>query len=78
MDLKKSSTRPDVKKPLTAYMRFHQQVRPTYDKTTMSFKDITKAVVARWKAMSDDEKAPFVEQYKQEAEQYKALKKVTV
>lgn len=72
---KKTVIRDGAKKPLTPYMRYHQAERPKYDKTKMSFAEITRAVVNKWKALSEEEKAPFVEAYKAEAEQYKTVTK---
>lgn len=52
----------DVKKPMNAYVFFCQDKRPQLmaDNPNMKFGELTKVLAEKWKAMSDEEKQPYV------------------
>ena len=66
------------KRPMTAYMHFTCELRTNMAEefTGMSFGEINKIIVDKWKALSDRKKIPFQEMYeKSKAEYDKAMTK---
>eukprot|EP00563_Minutocellus_polymorphus_P004729 CAMPEP_0181037506 /NCGR_PEP_ID=MMETSP1070-20121207/9439_1 /TAXON_ID=265543 /ORGANISM="Minutocellus polymorphus, Strain NH13" /LENGTH=75 /DNA_ID=CAMNT_0023115229 /DNA_START=129 /DNA_END=356 /DNA_ORIENTATION=+ len=49
------------KKPLTGYMKFVKEMRPTVleEKPDLTFGEVGKELGARWRALTDDEKAAY-------------------
>ena len=54
----------------TAFIFFQGEARQTAPFSTMSFTDAGKALGAAWKAMTEEEKAPFVAQAAQDKKRY--------
>lgn len=70
------------KRPITAYLRYLNDVRAELmdkHKNTPNKKDINKLVAKEsgemWKALSDDEKAPYIEEFNKEKEAHDAVLK---
>ncbi len=57
----KAKGSPKAKKPLSGYMLFAKEIRPTIkeENPEMSFGELGKELGARWRALSDEEKAEY-------------------
>ena len=77
---KKASMKEPVKpkRPKTAYTFFTLDLRQSMAKEFqgMSFGDINREIVARWKALSDRKKAPYQEKYEESRAEYLEKMKV--
>lgn len=65
-----------LKKPSSAYIIFTQSYRQKMKDSNpgLSTKEITKKLGAQWSSLSENEKQPFVEEYKRKFEVYKKSK----
>eukprot|EP01080_Neovahlkampfia_damariscottae_P010096 gene10096-2516_t len=59
-------------KIISSYMRFFKQVRPEIVEANpeMKITDVAKAVGEKWRALSDAEKRPFIQEYEKEKKEY--------
>ena len=57
----KAKGSPKAKKPLSGYMLFAKEMRPKLKEESpdLSFGEVGKELGARWRALSDDEKAKY-------------------
>ena len=69
---KKEKKQNEPKKPKSAFMCFHEASRKTIvdQNPGISFPDVGKKMGAMWNAMSDAEKAPFVELHTADKQRY--------
>ena len=57
----KAKGSPKAKKPLSGYMLFAKEMRPKLKEESpdLTFGEVGKELGARWRALSDDEKAKY-------------------
>eukprot|EP00736_Rhodelphis_marinus_P003727 Rmarinus@m.4239 len=76
-DAKKKRDENRPKKPMTAYFCFLHHFREAYKRDNpekKAVKDTTKVAGEKWKEMTDEEKAPYVEKAKQLRAEYEVQK----
>lgn len=54
------------KKPLTGYMRFLIDVRPSIEKTVKSQREVPTVAAQQWKKLTSNEKQKYNQQYENE------------
>lgn len=64
---KKKEVPEKIKKPITAYIFFSKD---TFKTTTGTFKERTVEVASKWKALSDEEKQPYIELAEKDIQRY--------
>lgn len=54
------------KKPLTSYIRFLQEIRPSIQQSAKNIREIPVIAAAQWKKLDTNQKQKYIQEYEKE------------